>query len=684
LHRTSLRLACAAALFASLLLVGLAATPAAKAAVTASTITTPTDHTFITIDQDAATQTFAVSGTTSGGNPATDKVDINCYQGTSTTFVVANVPLNPDGSFSVPAASELHLSDGVCTLRAVPAGTNPSDRTPFAGPRIGVGERDTSRVSGGPNNGEAFNYQIWAQQLTGAFGYRSLGDCGLADGELLDPEFNFTTVTFICSAALHSAEAPSPTRSELQIDGANAYAPAAAEAINPNAAGFPVLNYSFSVDPATGNLVIHEADPLVKCAAATYPPTAALCANLLPTGVTDNRTVSQDHDGHIAWISDSFTSTDGHTHTLDLLWSNAQHFGGMVSDSTQLEYEFPGQSSYSLHALGDRVSLPTSPGTIFVRMHGANDGDPTTGQGAIVYDRPATAATFTGVNSLSNNFVLHQTGTVPTGGSTLFRFAYVQDYVAANVASMAQTATAAFLNPLTVAKTGSGSGTVTSSVAGISCGATCSHAYPYGTSVTLTATPATGSSFSGWSGACSGTGACTVTTNQASSVTASFSLIPETLSVATTGDGKGTVTSQPAGISCGASCSHPYSYGSTITLTAQAAKGSAFSGWSGACSGKTACTLSLTATRTVQATFLKNCLVPKLKGKTLKKAKRLLKARDCTTGKITHAASKRVRKGRVITQKPGPGRQLAHGAKIRLLVSKGHPHKTKHTTKRKH
>src|SRR5207247_9764469 len=79
------------------------------------------------------------------------------------------------------------------------------------------------------------------------------------------------------------------------------------------------------------------------------------------------------------------------------------------------------------------------------------------------------------------------------------------------------------LYTLTVTKTGSGGGTVTSSPAGIICGATCSASFASGTSVTLTATPASGSVFTGWSGAgCSGTGSCAVTMNAAQSVTAPF------------------------------------------------------------------------------------------------------------------------------------------------------------------
>jgi hypothetical protein len=80
---------------------------------------------------------------------------------------------------------------------------------------------------------------------------------------------------------------------------------------------------------------------------------------------------------------------------------------------------------------------------------------------------------------------------------------------------------------LTVAKSGTGTGTVTSSLAGISCGSACSAMFHFGTQVTLTATPAPGSSFSGWGGDCSGAAAsCTVTVDVARNVTASFTANP--------------------------------------------------------------------------------------------------------------------------------------------------------------
>jgi hypothetical protein len=70
--------------------------------------------------------------------------------------------------------------------------------------------------------------------------------------------------------------------------------------------------------------------------------------------------------------------------------------------------------------------------------------------------------------------------------------------------------------------TPSGSGAVTSNPAGIDCGATCRASFDAGTSVTLSANPAPGSSFTGWGGACSGVGSCVLSMTVAKSVTAGF------------------------------------------------------------------------------------------------------------------------------------------------------------------
>jgi len=147
--------------------------------------------------------------------------------------------------------------------------------------------------------------------------------------------------------------------------------------------------------------------------------------------------------------------------------------------------------------------------------------------------------------------------------------------------------------------------------------------------------------------------------------------IMQTLTVSKAGKGIGTVTSSPAGINCGSTCSGSYRQGSSVFLTAKPGKGFSFTGWSGACTGKAACAVAMVTTRSVRASFARDCVVPKVKGKTLKVAKRRLKARACRVGKVKHAFSHRVRKGRVISQKPRPRRVLAHAAKVRLTISRG-------------
>lgn len=158
---------------------------------------------------------------------------------------------------------------------------------------------------------------------------------------------------------------------------------------------------------------------------------------------------------------------------------------------------------------------------------------------------------------------------------------------------------------LTVTKSGTGAGTVSSAPPGIDCGATCTASFDAGSVVTLVAAPSTGSTFAGWSGGCAGTApTCQVTMSAAQNVTATFTLEQYALTVAKGGSGSGTVTSSPAGISCGATCSASFAHGTSVTLTASASAGSKFAGWSGAgCSGTGTCTVTMTAASAVTATF---------------------------------------------------------------------------------
>jgi List-Bact-rpt repeat protein len=160
-------------------------------------------------------------------------------------------------------------------------------------------------------------------------------------------------------------------------------------------------------------------------------------------------------------------------------------------------------------------------------------------------------------------------------------------------------------------KTGTGTGLVSSTPAGIDCGTTCSYTYLAGTVVTVATTPSSGSTFRGWSGGgCSGTAACTLTGNGSVTVTATFDTSPTptptspTYTLAVTTKGPGTISSSSGGISCGSVCSAAYASGAVVTLTATPGKGARFGGWfGGGCSGTGTCTVTLDHAVSVTAAF---------------------------------------------------------------------------------
>lgn len=106
--------------------------------------------------------------------------------------------------------------------------------------------------------------------------------------------------------------------------------------------------------------------------------------------------------------------------------------------------------------------------------------------------------------------------------------AIVQGYMTANVVCYTGTGSGGGgAEPiLTVNFSGSGIGTVTSATSGFSCASTavsCEDSFPPGTTITLTATPVSPSTFGGWSGGgCSGTGSCVLIIEDNTTIIAAF------------------------------------------------------------------------------------------------------------------------------------------------------------------
>ena len=175
--------------------------------------------------------------------------------------------------------------------------------------------------------------------------------------------------------------------------------------------------------------------------------------------------------------------------------------------------------------------------------------------------------------------------------------------------SQARTVAAAFgaAGQYQLSVSSSAGGKVTSSPSGIDCGSACLAGFNSGTQVVLQAVPEPGYVFSGWGGSCAsfGSGACTLTMTANRSVTASFATVnPGEYSLTVSVTGSGSVTSSPSGISCGSSCSHSYSSGTSVSLTAAAASGYQFSGWYGPCSGTGSCVVTMDKVQLVTAKFV--------------------------------------------------------------------------------
>lgn len=160
------------------------------------------------------------------------------------------------------------------------------------------------------------------------------------------------------------------------------------------------------------------------------------------------------------------------------------------------------------------------------------------------------------------------------------------------------------------ASTGSGAGTLTSTFGGTTttCAPTCSARYISSESVTLAASPAALSVFSGWEGdggLCSDASTtCVVPMGSDRSITARFTSL-ELLTVAIDG-AVGSVVSSPAGIDCPTTCSARFPFGSQVTLTASSTEATAFRGWTGVtgCETDVACVVTIAgAGQTATANF---------------------------------------------------------------------------------
>jgi glucodextranase-like protein len=429
----------------------------ASAEVESSQIASPAGPAYVLDDETLPpSQTiFTVEGTTN----ISGKISVRCYFGTgkpSESYSTLAEEVTPSSEKFTVVVKPESLSEGLhigpCVLRAVPVGnaephppgTSAEEAAdPYKGPRIA-----SSRFELFPNASNHYDYEIEASSLSGYFDMESVGDCGLAYSYLYLPE-NLTASEplFDCNAALYSRDDPptgSSSRSELQIDGANAYSPDAARALETELKvkallpGAPQVTVTKTFEPSAGLVTVNEVDPIVKCSPQTvYPPTSTSCTSFVSTGVQLERTWQTSKADQVASMTDAWRSTDGQAHSLNALYDQETVNGGKEGGA----YEFPGTNVFSAITAGETAILPPGLGRIYYKEDSETpgNGDGEHPQGAIVYDTPPSGPVSvyrgTAANEF-NGFEMPYLGTIPASGSYTLRMAFIQAYKLSEVEAL--------------------------------------------------------------------------------------------------------------------------------------------------------------------------------------------------------------------------------------------------------
>jgi hypothetical protein len=636
------------AVIAAIATLGLA--PAAvQATVTTTNITswtssqagTPPNSPYL-FSYDNQKTTLAVTGTAPGAGPPTDQVNIVCYWGPSPSSqfatLINNVPVKADGTFSTltgtaaPPLKALANPGRACRLRAVPTtATSSDDTSAFAGPNLAISETALlTEISGGPNSNTPYNFYVNGATFSGFAAWKAPGTpadrpsgsgaCGGPYAAPLDSAFNVggsdgtnKNYPIDCAGSLLGDDLGIwGGRSEVVIDGRNAYDPAAAQGLIPRTdhfngsqdlPGFPKsLNVSVDFDPSDGQISSRVVESLVACHGTDpYKPlTIAACPSFDDTGVMLTRVTTTSDGGQVITLTDTWSSTDGHSHTLDLLYDD---YAGVVGHSDgERGWQVPGQSGFAQYAAGASAPAPGSaPGSVLLHTNvTAADGDPNEGFGAITFGQAPAGLRFAGPSELEEDQLL----SVPAGGSASLSYVYSIASSQADINSLALSAQDRF-QPAAVQITSPANGT-TVSTAGVA----------------LSGIATAGSGIT--------------------------SLVVGGQAVPVTPDGTW-------------SAQVPLNPGAN-TITALATDGAG---------ATTQAVVTVVYQPPAAPPPVAKCHVPRVNGMKLPAAKKALRKAHCKVGKVKHVSSHKLSRGRVMSTKPRAGRRLQAGSKIELFVSKG-------------
>lgn len=424
---------------------GVAAPAAQAAGFSGSSITAPAAGAELFYDADSGSGSIAVSGTvtpaTAGGSG-----DLLCYSAPgSTPFTVFSGIAVRQGSFSAEVSLQ-PIASRACRLRLVPHGAVPGAgaASAFAGPQVSVSERATDSAGG-----NVYGYYILSGTLPWSYAFGSLGECPVLASYATDTATLGSYLLFDGNACLLRSSGTAPeqgTRSGVQVDGLNAYAPAALSSLT-GVPGFSPLSYTAGFDTTHDTVTIGETDALDVCASpGGYPPTTGSCPSLSGSGIRVSQTTTLLPGGQVSRVSQTFASIDGSPHSLDLLIS--QSIAAPAAGETPA-FEFPGQPVFARHQAPESYGVFSSgPGSIYVIANAVDAPATSNPIGAITYQRPPSSADFVSSSGAQTaTFLMHYAASIPAGGSFTLRWSFAQTTDAGSLTSLVRTERDRFYSP---------------------------------------------------------------------------------------------------------------------------------------------------------------------------------------------------------------------------------------------
>jgi hypothetical protein len=411
---------------------------------TGSAITSPADSAELFYNGDNGSGSVTVRGTFAGANQQTT-ADLRCYSAddTSSTRLASGVDVS-SGSFAV-VVSLSSIAGEACRLRMVPAGLNPTGpaAAPFAGPAVSISDQFSHS-----SNGNLYGYYILSGSLPWSFALQSLAECSVSASFATSTPDLSSFQLFAGDVCLPEQSGIAPnlrSRSALQVDGLNAYPPAA---ISPppsgsspdltGVAGFEPLQYSARFDSNHDTVSITESDtPTICNPEQAFPPTPSSCPLLRDSEIRFDQTTTVLPGGQVARVTDTATNVGTSPHTVDALFGQS-----IIAPATgELPgFEFPSQQSFTAHAEPDSFSqFGSGAGSIIAIGDAAAPPSSSNPIGAITFNRPPQSANFISSNgSQTASFVMHYIDTIAPGASVTYVWSFSQATTASALAALEQ------------------------------------------------------------------------------------------------------------------------------------------------------------------------------------------------------------------------------------------------------